>query len=98
MWQQFLTTSEERWFQGEARRRLQQLDAMDMRDRLRGIVAAYHERTGTPPSAWRQLIAAGYLREVPVDPAGVPYVLKDGDIILAADSPLNPLPREHAAH
>jgi hypothetical protein len=97
LWQQFAQNPENEWFQREARRRLQQLDAMDVRDRLRGVVAAYRERTGTAPSAWRQMIAAGYLRGMPVDPAGVPYVLANGDVTVAADSPLSPLPKEIAA-
>lgn len=96
MWRQFLATAEDEWFQREATRRLQQLDAMDLRDQLRQVVAAYRDRAGAAPSSWRQLMAAGYLRGVPIDPAGVPYQLADGDVILASNSPLSPLPREIA--
>lgn len=68
-----------------ARRRLMQLDSYDQRDTLRKLFAAYQTRTGKCPDSWRELEAVFRTLGVPVDhasapldPAGVPYVLKAG--------------------
>jgi hypothetical protein len=44
------------------------------------------------------LIRAGWMPGVPVDPAGHPYVLNPlwGEVSLSPESPLNPLPEEVA--
>ena len=78
----------------DARRSLQQLDAMDTMDRLRLIVRDYRSRYGRLPESWEDLGRAGYLRGLPVDPSGVPYVLRAGDVSLGPDSRLAPLPIE----
>jgi len=57
-----------------ARRRLLQLDSLDQRDGLRKILTAYQMRTGKCPNSWRELGVPG----APLDPAGVPYILRSG--------------------
>jgi hypothetical protein len=54
---------------------LRQLDALDQIDALRRLAAQLEERTGRYPESWGELIHAGLLREVPVDPTGAPYIL-----------------------
>jgi tetratricopeptide (TPR) repeat protein len=92
LWQQFERTAEDEWFRGEARRRLQQLDALDQLDRLAAVVDAFRERYGRTPTAWEELRQAGYLTRMPIDPAGAPYRLEAGVFLLDPRSPLNPLP------
>jgi len=73
---------------------LRQLDALDEIDALHEIIASYRERAGAYPTSWQVLIAAGYLKEVPVDPSGAPYTL-DGathEVKLSAGSTLGILP------
>jgi tetratricopeptide (TPR) repeat protein len=94
LWQHIAQTAEDEWFRNEAVRRLRQLDAMDELDRLRQAIAAFQRREGRPPSGWEDLRRAGYLRGIPVDPAGAPYRLESGMVSLDATSPLNPLPTE----
>ena len=84
------------WFRNEAVRRLRQLDAMDELDRLRLVIAVFQQSVGRPPSGWDDLQRAGYLRGIPVDPAGTPYRLQSGTISLGSTSPLQPLPTEPA--
>ena len=84
------------WFRNEAVRRLRQLDAMDELDRLRRVIAVFQQSVGRPPSGWDDLQRAGYLRGIPVDPAGTPYRLQSGTISLGSTSPLQPLPTEPA--
>jgi tetratricopeptide (TPR) repeat protein len=94
LWQEVLNSAEAEWLQEQARFRLSQLDAMDQIAALEGAVALYRERTGTQPRVWADLIRAGYLRGLPVDPRGHQYQLDPfaGTVALARDSPLNPLP------
>lgn len=94
LWQQIGKTADDEWLRRESQRRLQQLDAMDQRDELRQIAAAYRVRTGAVPAAWSDLIGAGYLRAIPPDPTGVAYTLNAGDVDVATDSALSPLPKE----
>ena len=92
MWEQIARTAEDEWFRNEARRRLQQLDAMDQLDQLRSVAARFTEQRGVPASDWSELRAAGYLKGTPVDPTGTPYRLDAGVVTLDRSSRLWPLP------
>ena len=96
LWQQLLETGDNEWLQNEAARRLLQLDAMDGLDQLRPAITAYRERTGQWPGDWDDLVGAGLLPGVPVDPTGTPYRLRPGtgEVDVGADSVLHPLPTE----
>ena len=94
LWEQFERTAENEWFRNEARRRVQQLDAMDDVDRLAAAVVAFEKRFGAPPATWDALGEGGFLRGVPFDPTGAPYRLESGRVTLDPRSRLNPLPTE----
>jgi tetratricopeptide (TPR) repeat protein len=68
-----------------AHKRLLQLDSLDQRDALRKILTAYQARAGKCPNSWKEIEPV--LRAVripvdgsgsPLDPAGLPYVLRAG--------------------
>ncbi|HUS19696.1 MAG TPA: hypothetical protein VMZ25_08600 [Terriglobales bacterium] len=42
---------------------------------LQGLIQEYHRQFGSYPARWNQLIAAGYVQGVPVDPTSKPYKL-----------------------
>jgi tetratricopeptide (TPR) repeat protein len=92
MWRSIVENEGDDWFRTEAIRRLQQLDAMDQLDALRRALGAYRSRTGRAPARWEDLVAARILREVPVDPLGLPYRLTGDDVALDKKSRLLPLP------
>ena len=94
LWQEVVKTSEVDWLKVQARFRLAQLDALDQIEALSRVVAAYRERTGRLPAAWLDLVNAGMLRGIPVDPERTPYSLdpSTGAVTLDPKSPLNPLP------
>jgi len=96
IWQNILGTTEGEWMKETAKKRLAQLDALDQIDYLRQIRDEFHRRKGHSPESWEQIIAAGLLRGVPVDPAGTPYTLNfaTGEIAVSGYSPLYPLPLE----
>jgi len=82
------------WVRTQAELRLLQLDAMDQIDALENAAKEYERRTGSLPFTWEEMIRAGYLRDVPVDPRGFPYELNPywGIVTLSEKSTLNPLP------
>ena len=94
MWEEIARTAEDEWFRNEARRRLQQLDAMDQLDQLRTVAARFTDQRGAPASDWSELRAAGYLKGTPVDPTGTPYRLDAGVVTLDRSSRLWPLPAQ----
>jgi tetratricopeptide (TPR) repeat protein len=68
--------------------RLLQLDSLEERDVLKGLLATYKARVGNCPASWRELETA--LRSLhvkmdpggaPLDPAGMPYVLTNDCIV-----------------
>lgn len=94
LWQEVLANEDAKYLQDRARVRLGQLDAMDQIDALARVIDTYKQRTGAWPASWRELAQYGYLRGVPVDPSGQPYVLdpSNGGITIRPTSPLSPLP------
>ncbi len=94
LWQEVLNSADAAWLRDQARFRLSQLDAMDQIATLEELVRLYAERAGYPPRSWEDVIRAGYLRGVPVDPERHQYQLTPylGTVTLSEGSPLNPLP------
>jgi len=94
LWQSLLAGADNDWLRENARLRLAQLDALDQIDQLQAVVRLFASRTGTFPASLQVLVQAGYLRWVPVDPAGTPYAVdpQTGVVSLGAGSTLAPLP------
>jgi tetratricopeptide (TPR) repeat protein len=99
LWTQIGQSEENDWLRKMSQIRLLQLDALDEIDVLKRFVDSFTKATGRHPRSWEQLVAAHAMRRIPVDPSGTPYVLDEetGDIGVAQDSPLWPLPTEPAA-
>ncbi len=96
LWTQLLDGSEVDWIKRSAVFHLQQIRALDDLDALRGLIERFTARAGRPPSSWDDLVRAGLLRAVPVDPQEVPYVLQNGAPALSPASSLLPLPGHEA--
>ena len=98
LWKNILT-SETEWLRRVAQQRLLQLDAVDAIKLLEGLTADYERRFGDPPVTWEDMVRAGLLPGIPVDPGGHPYVLNPywGSVTVSEDSPMWPLPTERPA-
>ncbi len=96
MWTQIGQSEESDWLRRMSQLRLVQLDALDQIDLLQRVLTDFTRRTGRTAESWEQVVAAGFLRNVPVDPARTPYTLDPvtGRIAVSRDSPLWPLPTE----
>jgi tetratricopeptide (TPR) repeat protein len=98
LWSQLLETGNSEYARNAARTKLQQLDAIEIIERLQKLVDAFGARRGSPVTSWNDLIAAGVIRGVPVDPGNVPYQLQGSSsrVTISRESPLFPLPFEPA--
>jgi tetratricopeptide (TPR) repeat protein len=94
-----LLDSEAAWLREDAARRLKKLDAIDQIAELERRTHAYAQQFADGELRWEDLVRAGFLRFVPLDPAGYPYVLNPwwGDVTVSEDSPIWPLPTENPA-
>lgn len=92
---QELLESPEAYIRQAAERGLLQLQALDVIDQLQARVDAYFQQSGRYPANWSDLIRAGLITTVPVDPARVPYAYDPAThlVALGPKSPLSPLPQ-----
>lgn len=95
LWTQLAQTAEQEWMRRTARTRLQQLDAEAVIEQIQPIVNSFYDKANRFPTGWEEVIRAGLVRGVPLDPTGVPYTLDpvSGAVDVAKDSTLYPLRR-----
>jgi hypothetical protein len=93
LWLELARNGEHEWLQRAGRRGLMQLDAEAQIDVLQRIVEQFQTHAGRLPTSWDEVVAAGLLRQPPVDPAGSGYTLDpaSGTVDVATSSPLYPL-------
>ncbi|MEE2635911.1 MAG: hypothetical protein VYE68_01595 [Acidobacteriota bacterium] len=96
LWQQMYDSADNDWIRNESARRLTQLRALGDIDQLIGAAQEFHRDTGRPPRSWAELVDAGLLVGIPIDPTGRPYVIdfSSQTINLSPESELYPLPGE----
>lgn len=89
MWVTTYQTSQDTMIRANAAAHLRALQVDETVPLLESLVSQYRERTGSLPSNLSDLVTAGILREVPVDPLGNPYrLMPDGRIEVAAPDDL----------
>jgi TPR repeat protein len=95
LWREILN-SDEAMLRQSAELHLAQLDALDQIDELHSLIARVTLATGVRPESWNDLIARGWLRGVPADPSGMPYVMDPftARVTVFRDSALFPLPSD----
>jgi hypothetical protein len=98
LWQQLRDSADQEWLRVLAERRLVQLQALDVADRIQEVATRYASQTD-PPYSWERLVRAGAMPGVPLDPAGAPYALGPWSAVVrvAPQSPLQPMPTEPPA-
>ena len=96
LWQQVYDSADNNWIRTEAARRLTQLRALDDINQLIALAVRFNRQAGRPPRGWDELIQAGLLARLPLDPTGLPYVLdvENGAMSVSPESELYPLPGE----
>ena len=93
MWQSIYDEYTDKDLKRNAQLHLASLVVDEEVPQLESLVSEFRRRFGRNPSSWRELINAGTLGGVPVDPTGQPYVLRpDGQVVV---SDLKKLPFIH---
>lgn len=89
LWAQIYESTQDSSIRKNALAHLQSLKAEDDAEQLEKLVAEFQRRFDRSPASLRELISAGLLPAVPVDPAGHPYVLDpSGKVHLSPASPI----------
>jgi hypothetical protein len=90
IWQQMYDESEEGAIKQNARTHLNLLDTAEMLATLQARVDEFKGHAGRPPHELSELVAAGFIRAVPLDPAGTPfeYDPKKGTVAVSQKSVL----------
>jgi tetratricopeptide (TPR) repeat protein len=89
-----MLASEEEWIRRAAARGLMQMDALDLIDVAQAAVDKFVAVNHTSPTGWADLVRAGLLPGIPLDPLRVPFEFDATTkrVILSPASPLGPLP------
>jgi tetratricopeptide (TPR) repeat protein len=81
LWKTIFDTTTDNNIKDSAAKHLISLRADSDMDQLEQLTRAYYERLNTYPETWLDLVRAGLLRGIPMDPTGAPYKLRlDGTV------------------
>ena len=75
LWSEIARTGDNESMRHSAESHLAALDAQEVLNKLDGLLAIYRQREGREPLSLRDLIATGYLRDIPLDPSGESFTL-----------------------
>jgi tetratricopeptide (TPR) repeat protein len=78
LWTNIYQHSDDQLIRANAVRRLRALQVDEEVPQLEAMVEEYRRRSGQLPGSFRELVEAGWLRALPVDPTGRPYRLMPG--------------------
>jgi len=82
LWLSLYQTTESEEIRVNAAKHLRALQVDEEVSLLEKLAAGFHERTGRWPANWTEMVTAGYLRGVPLDPTHRPYRLAPGGRVL----------------
>ncbi len=89
LWKQVYDTATDPQIKKNAETHLKLVSAQMAMREINRLAAVYETRTGKQATHLSELVEAGLLKRIPLDPQGYPYVLgKDGKAELSVDSPL----------
>ena len=85
LWSATYQTTPEQNVRANAAAHLRALRADEDVIQLEQLVEAFRRRSGRPPRGLVELVEAGWLRAIPVDPLGHPYRLEDSGRVVVSD-------------
>jgi hypothetical protein len=83
LWTQIYNSTDNPDIRANAVKRLMALRVDEEVERLQAVANRYRQETVNMPESFLQLVQAGYLPRLPVDPVGNPYLLVDGRVQVA---------------
>ncbi len=78
LWSEIARSAGNDAIQHSAEIHLAALDAQEAMGKLDGLLASYKQKEGHEARSMQDLVAAGYLRGIPLDPSGEPFVVGAG--------------------
>ena len=75
LWTEIARTAENDSIRHSAELHLAALDTQEALRKLDGLLALYQQKEGHEAHSMQDLVAAGYLRGIPLDPSGEPFVV-----------------------
>ncbi len=85
LWSATYETSKDENIKANAVAHLRALQVDEDITNLESLAAFYQKRTGRFPASFQELETAGFLRDIPVDPLGLPYKLIPGGKVEVSD-------------
>ena len=84
MWQNIYNESTDKNLKQNAELHLACLAVDKAVPQIESVIADYRNLFGHNPASWKDLVAVGALRGVPIDPMGEPYILRsDGRVVVS---------------
>lgn len=93
LWENIYKSTQDEAIRDNALKRLRAIKVEEDVIALEEIIQTYTERTGHRPFRWSELISAGAIRGVPVDPLGRPYRLESDGTVTVQSSDVFPFLR-----
>ena len=93
LWENIYKSTQDEAIRDNALKRLRALKVEEDVIALEGIIQAFKERTGHRPLSWAEMVAAGAIRGIPVDPLGRPYRLESDGTVTVQSSDVLPFLR-----
>lgn len=75
LWSEIYQHADNDQIRKSAQEHLLALQAQEEMENLNNLLAQFREREGRDAGSFQELVAAGFLRKVPRDPSGAPYVV-----------------------
>ncbi|MBO0911437.1 MAG: hypothetical protein J2P13_06555 [Acidobacteria bacterium] len=85
LWTATYETSPDPLIRSNAARHLQAIAVDEDVTRLERVVDRYREHRGRAPKSFSELVSAGFLNSLPLDPRGEPYRLESGGRVVVSD-------------
>jgi tetratricopeptide (TPR) repeat protein len=91
LWEKIYDSSEDPTIRDNALGHIQAIRARNDMDALEELAKRFQSRTGRWPASVAEMVAEGFLKAQPIDPAGYPYrLLPDGTAALSPESKVRP--------
>jgi tetratricopeptide (TPR) repeat protein len=84
MWSATLQTGQDALIRANAAAHLRAIQVDEDVTALEPLVEKYRDRTGHYPSAFSELVSAGLIKSIPIDPIGHPYTLETGGRVIVS--------------
>ncbi len=85
LWSATYQTTQDRMIRANAAAHLRALQVDEQVPELERLVETYRQKTGHRPATFAEIAVAGYIRGIPLDPLGNPYVLSANGRVLLRD-------------